>query len=66
MRKFCDNKESRAIRRIDTDKTIEYRAAYALHYLRIMHQFDVDVFKEPNPLEYCYVMDENGYCIHMM
>ena len=64
LRDHCKLNEKREIRQVDNDKVITNRYMHALHYLRIMFQFDVDEFEEPDPLKYCYHLDENGVMIH--
>jgi len=64
LRDHCLKTEKREIRWVDDDNIITHRYMHALHCLRIMFQFDVDEFKEPDPLKYCYRLDENGVMIH--
>lgn len=60
MREFCLNNEKRPIRHIDINDTLICRAIHLVLYLKIMMQFDEVVFKDLNPLDFCYELDSEN------
>ena len=63
MREFCLTNESRPIRHMDIDSTLICRAIHLVLYLKIMMQFDEVIFKDLNPLDYCYELDSDNRLI---